>query len=123
MLETGALVVGGVVAETLVDGDVVVGEGGGVVVVAGPLASGDEVLVSGPCRASTPTKPTVVALKMVMGRFIVLSLDGVGLLVDCPWCDAGAVGEVHRSLDESLGAADEDVALGDVGYEPLDDIE
>ncbi len=118
----------GTLVEGVVDGVddaavvVVLGEAGGVDVVVGPLASGEEA-VSGPCRASTPTKPTVVALKMVMGRFIVLSLDGVGLLVDGPGCDAGALGEVDRASDETLRAADEDVALGDVGDELFDDFE
>lgn len=134
VLDTGALVVvvvGAVVAGGLeapdavvVDGEVAVVVGvGGVVVVVGPLASGDEEDVSGPCRASTPTKPTVVALKMVMGRFITLSLDGVRLLVDGTGRNAGALREGDRALHEPLGAADEDIALGDVGHKLFDRVE
>lgn len=124
MLATGAVVVGArsvvvvATAGALVVGvgpEVVDVEGAGGEFVVGEADVGDDALVSGPCSAMMPTKPTVVALRMVRGRFTVLSLDGVGLLVQRLGRDAAASREGGRVANEVLGPADEDVAAADVG--------
>jgi hypothetical protein len=89
-------VVDGVVLD--VGPDVVEGDGGALVV--GEVRV--EALVSGPCSAMMPTKPTVVALRRVRGSFIVLSSDGVRLLVQRFRCDTSMTRKGDCITNEGL---------------------